>query len=1050
MFVLKVLGGAALLRGGVPVTGRAVHRRRLALLALLASARGRMVRRERLIGYLWPEHPGDSARHLLSESLYILRKAVGEDMFVSAGDEIALDPATVRSDLADFLSALEADDPEGAVAAYGGPFLDGFVVSDAPEFERWSEEERDRHARAFARALEQLAEGREAEGDYRGAAEWWKQLARHDPFSSRIALRTMQALEAGGERAAAIRHATAHAALMRAEMEAEPDAAVEEFALRLREPPRNPEPTPMPTFAAAPPAPAVATPVQAPVTAPEVVPEAAPRTEVAVAVEPQPAPRRFASPGLRKWLAPALALVAVLAAVVVGLVASRRGDGGEPVNASVYIVLPFAQRGTSPVTPDQAELLLHDAFSRWSDLQLVDAQRTRDLLSRSGPPQNLREARRIARSSGAGKLVWGEIIPLGDSIMVRAALYDVARGGDPVESATIRIGSDLRGVSARFGSLAWSLLGRTGDARDAAGTTSLAAWQAYQRGRLAMSRWELERAGAELERAVQLDPGYAAAHLWLAQAVAWGGLAQKTSWRENAARALADSAELSGRERMLAGALVALGEMRYPDACGVYERLVARDSSDFAAWFGLGECTRDDQLVVADPASPSGFRFQSSYHRAVQAYSRALRTIPSSHLAFRGAGFARLNELLRTDEANLRTGYRRVGTAVEGFAAYPSLAGDTLAFVPWPMADVSAVRPGTVPPTRRAATQHNRRELRRITLEWTRAFPQSADAHEGLALALEALGELRNVAQGAPSAFAELAQARALTTDPAQRLRLGIVQVRLWLRVEDFRRARATADSVLQQRRDPGPGDALLLAPLALLTGRVEQARVLLQAAVPQMRFNTPTGEDVNLPAPVQRALADAMVYAGLGLEPETGEAEAALTGLVNAWFEPAERAKVRTAVLNGSRRLSFGGNVARVRAAPLETPDFVVEMQQMLARGDAAGARARLAALAQGRGARGPGDVTLDFTYPEAELHLALGDTARALEELDRALLALQAVQPSVLTRTEQTGGLLRAMRLRAQLAEVRGDRATATRWRTALATLWSGGDARLRRTID
>ena len=148
-----------------------------------------MVRRERLIGYLWPEHPGDAARHLLSESLYILRKTVGEDMFVSAGDELALDPATVRSDLADFLAALDGDDPERAVAAYGGPFLDGFVVADAPEFERWAEEERDRHARAYARALEQLAESRETEADYRGAAEWWKRLARHDPFSGRIALR---------------------------------------------------------------------------------------------------------------------------------------------------------------------------------------------------------------------------------------------------------------------------------------------------------------------------------------------------------------------------------------------------------------------------------------------------------------------------------------------------------------------------------------------------------------------------------------------------------------------------------------------------------------------------------------------------------------------------------------------------------------------------------------------------------------------------------------------------------------------------------------------
>jgi DNA-binding SARP family transcriptional activator/tetratricopeptide (TPR) repeat protein len=1044
MFVLKVLGGAALERGGVPVTGRAVHRRRLALLALLASARGRMVRRERLIGYLWPEHPGDAARHLLSESLYILRKAVGEDMFVSAGDEIALDPATVRSDVADFLAAVEADDPERAVAAYGGPFLDGFVVADAPEFERWAEEERDRHARAFARALEQLAEGREAEGDYRGAAEWWKRLARHDPFSSRIALRTMQALEAGGERAAAIRHATSHAALMRAEMEAEPDAAVEEFALRLREAPRNPEPTPMPTFAAAPAGQAVATAVQAP---PAAAPAAA-EPKTGEAVEPQ-APRRPAAPAVRRWLAPAVALLAVAAVAVAALVSSLRGRADAAgVNASVYIVLPFAQRGASPVTPDQAELLLHDALGRWTDLQLVDAQRTRDLLSRNGPPRNLREARRIARSAGAGKLVWGEITPLGDSILVRGALYDLARSGDPVQSGTIRVGRDLRGISARFGQLAWALLGRTGDAGDASGTTSLAAWQAYQRGRLAMSRWELERAGAELARSVALDPGYAAAHLWLAQAVAWGGL-DGVDWRGNAARALADSAELSARERLLAGALVALGEKRYPDACVLYERLVARDSSDFAGWFGVGECTRDNQRVVPDPASPSGWRFQSSYHRAVQAYSRALRTIPSSHLAFRGAGFARLNDLLRTDEGMLRTGYHGEGDAVRGFAAYPSLAGDTLAFIPWPMEAVAAVRPETVPATKRAASQHTREELRRITLEWARAFPQSADAHEALTLALEVLGQLRDVKEGDPSAFSELARARALATDPEQRLRLSIVQVRLSLRVEDFRRARAAADSVLQQWRNPGPRQAEALAPLALLTGRVDQARALRRAAVPETPFNTPQGEYVTVPNPVAQAAADALVLAGLGLEPETGEAEAALARLVDAWIEPAERVKVRAAVLNGSRRLSFGGNLPRVRAAPLEMPDFVVDMQQMLAGGDAAGARARLTALAQRRGARRPGDVTLDFAYPEAELHLALGDTARALEELDRVLLGLEAVPSSVLTRIEQTGGLLRAMRLRAQLAEARRDPATAARWRNALSTLWSGGDARLRRSL-
>ena len=68
-----------------PVTGRAAYRRRIALLAILAVARRRPVGRERLIGLLWPEHPADAARHTLSESLYVLRKELGDGAFVAGG-----------------------------------------------------------------------------------------------------------------------------------------------------------------------------------------------------------------------------------------------------------------------------------------------------------------------------------------------------------------------------------------------------------------------------------------------------------------------------------------------------------------------------------------------------------------------------------------------------------------------------------------------------------------------------------------------------------------------------------------------------------------------------------------------------------------------------------------------------------------------------------------------------------------------------------------------------------------------------------------------------
>jgi hypothetical protein len=362
---------------------------------------------------------------------------------------------------------------------------------------------------------------------------------------------------------------------------------------------------------------------------------------------------------------------------------------------------------------------------------------------------------------------------------------------------------------------------------------------------------------------------------------------------------------------------------------------------------------------------------------------------------------------------------------------------------------VARVRKETVPSTRRAAVARNRQVLRGILVDWARAFPESPDAHEALSRGLEVVGEIREVAEGQPSAFSELARARALASDPAARLRMSIAQVRLYVRVGDFARARGLADSTLRQWRTPGPYDAQALAPLAVLTGRVEQARVLSRASAAGAQFTTARGQMVQVPLPLAQAYADALLYAGLGLEPEAGEAESAVVRLAEAWIEPDVRPLVHSALLNGPRRLSFRGNEARARRLPLQVPDFVVEIQQRLAAGDTAGARVLLAGLLERRGARQPGDLTTDFAFSEAELHLALGDTARALEELDRSLLALEAVPLTVLGRVEETAGLLRAMRLRAELAAARGDTRTAERWRGALATLWAGGDPRLRRTV-
>ncbi|HET7233720.1 MAG TPA: BTAD domain-containing putative transcriptional regulator, partial [Longimicrobium sp.] len=244
MYTLNLLGGAGFHGRNGAVSGRAAHRRRVALLAILAVARGRTVGRERIIGLLWPEHRTDAARHLLSESLYVLRKELGDDAFVSAGDEVGLNAATLLSDVDQFEGAVAAGNLERAASFYRGPFLDGFFLSDAPEFERWAEGERARLAALHARALECLAAALEREGRPHEAAEWWRRLAVLDPYNSRVGIRLMSALDAAGERAAALWFAERHVALLRDELGVEPQDDFAALVNRLRNEPVRVPPSP--------------------------------------------------------------------------------------------------------------------------------------------------------------------------------------------------------------------------------------------------------------------------------------------------------------------------------------------------------------------------------------------------------------------------------------------------------------------------------------------------------------------------------------------------------------------------------------------------------------------------------------------------------------------------------------------------------------------------------------------------------------------------------------------------------------------------------------
>jgi len=234
MFLLKALGGLSLEADDRPVDRAARQRVRLAILAVLGASWKQGISRDRLVALFWPESDDARARNALKQALYAVRRGTAEQELVIGTSDLRLNPAVIRSDVHEFEAALEAGDLERAVPHYGGPFLDGVHLRDAPEFERWVDQERDRLARMFLSALERLARSAEGQADARTAVNWWRRLAATDPLSAATAASLMNALAAAGDAPAALRHARVHTALVQSELGAGPDPGIVALEARIR------------------------------------------------------------------------------------------------------------------------------------------------------------------------------------------------------------------------------------------------------------------------------------------------------------------------------------------------------------------------------------------------------------------------------------------------------------------------------------------------------------------------------------------------------------------------------------------------------------------------------------------------------------------------------------------------------------------------------------------------------------------------------------------------------------------------------------------------
>ncbi len=151
---LNLLGSLEAVSSGPAGERRLGRGKPVALLAFLALIPGRRASRERLSTLLWSEGSSDQARQNLRQTIWYLKRRLGE--VVDADDESIALVADATSDVDRFIVAA-ASRPAEAIERYVGDFVAGFAAPGAVAFEEWAELERRRLRAVFVSCVESVA-----------------------------------------------------------------------------------------------------------------------------------------------------------------------------------------------------------------------------------------------------------------------------------------------------------------------------------------------------------------------------------------------------------------------------------------------------------------------------------------------------------------------------------------------------------------------------------------------------------------------------------------------------------------------------------------------------------------------------------------------------------------------------------------------------------------------------------------------------------------------------------------------------------------------------
>jgi TolB-like protein/Flp pilus assembly protein TadD len=558
---IRLLGGFELRdRKGGEIALRSKKAR--ALLGYLVLNPGKRFGRERLAGIFWSGRFEAQARQSLRQALLAVRKALGVhagDMVIADDDGVVFAGAGLDVDAGRFEHFIEAGDLDAAIGLYQGDLLQGIGAVSEP-FDAWLGEQRARLHSLACDVLERHGSAQLQAGATQPALETAQQLTALEPLRETGHRLMMQAFAQDGRRAEACRHYEMLADLLKRELDAAPDPATSALFDQIRSKETD----------------------------------GGEDGAAAGIRQRDPAARVVAEPGS---------------------------------NMPSIAVLPFAGHGRQDEQSYFAEGITEDIITALSRLRWLF------VISKNSSfayPSGSSDTAQVAREFGVRYILEGSVRTSAERIRITVQLIDVASDRNVWGE---RYDRDIGDIFALQDEITFNVVSAIGPeissaeieriGRKRAG--SLDAWDHYLRAQSYTHRLDPDanaRAKAELNKAIEIDPDYAAAYAGLAWCHVLDAI---IGWQTHGRESIEQSLQS-------ARAAVALdeGDPRAHCALAVVHTWTSRqDEAERAA----------RRAIELDPNMPDAFGilgyalgFQGKADEATQAIERALKGSPRDRL----------------------------------------------------------------------------------------------------------------------------------------------------------------------------------------------------------------------------------------------------------------------------------------------------------------------------------------------------------------------------------------------------------------------------------